>query len=1308
MPDVWIGGTLVSIPYGTSVVGGVVTTDPTQFPVSSGASAVVAQAANAAYNAAQSGGPAYTAETEKNILEAVKGATPASYAQYLNAAAQSAAITGIPSLPLGFAQQAAKTMAGSVQALASGAVQTAQGGSVGTGPTYITTPQGIATLPAASSPMAQAYQNIALFGTGTPGVLTTTPGGVQNIVNFLTGKPQDTSLDTQVSGYNVAAANRFVGISQDSETQRITMPGAVGKTGELDPYAMAVNALPTREAQEAYIARHDDPFARISYYSRFPTTTLTATEVVTGAMKSGAGIPGGLSTLGTPETSELAAKYLKTGEYTTPWGAYAAALESQRLDAAKTGDTRMGQFFATEETRTAQFGIQMSAEMHFLSGKGWKPYAGNPWEAAADTYLELMKGYPNERISPLSYTTSLPTLEGKPVGLQEVQWAQAIQTDKGMPVTSFEGSYMPALQLAEARTGQIYEGIGIQSPLGAFQTVEGAQYRAGMTYAEKGGFRIEPTALSAAGAETIRIPFEGMIAPSGAPQVGKGELTEVAAPAIKIASSTYDIAEKGVTTRSLATPATGGTIVDQVWNFFQPGKEVTTSRSITNIPEVTTKTGTTQTPIEGGILYTDYYTTTGGKQVTETTTERGTPSGFDTWLASANKQVAETLGFTNLPATTPESVKGVSSYLAANPMTASIGMALKTPVLQDYVASYFAGEAQAMKEKPVTMGVSTGIGLLTAGATKTLGIVGEASRASFAEKAISEGGMWRAAETFAPLATKAIPATLGAMYGVSVAERTTDGGTDLSPAAAGRLGGIVATEVRPMTFGAMTPSAVYTAARMSDIGYKSAVQEGTAVNRLDYYGLRPIETRLNAIELGYKSYIPPEAGVSKPLSYFEYVTGLGKTPAAEPISIKYESLAAPSGELAYAAYGKPTTIADIMGIGKAAPTAPTTLKYAPSEIPTGWQAEAAYGKQPTVFEAISRTGERAIGLAEIRAKAFVQEAPGKATSLVQSVRAAPIAVKSYLQETQPFENLMINLRYPAAEISQYNLLQERFAGAYGGKGAAIRQPITPLSKTFGFQMATPAARAPTEPLKPFTEVRGASGQVSVLETPTSIVEPMPRVAETGWRGVPEFPALMPSPVSRQRYRIEEETQYFTIPPGMERPSAQKSQQIQYITPLQEVAQKAQMRTTEQARTAERAFESGRFTATPTDITQLNQVRITPVSLARTEPTFRQTTETKQITTTKPITVITPVQTPWTTEIQTPRDRTTYKPTTITTLIGRGGGVGGGGGTSGGGAGRRFGAFAERFNVGQGIESGRFLGDGILREAERRGIRFGRR
>jgi hypothetical protein len=1288
MPDVWIGGTLVNIPYGTSVVNGVVTADSTQFPVSSGASAVVAQAANAAYNEAQSN-PAisYTAETEKNILEAVKGATAASYAQYLNAAAQSAAITGIPSISLGYAQQAAKTMVESVLALSGGMVQTAYGEALGTSPTYITTPQGIVMLPAASSPRAQAYQNIALFGTGTPGVLTATNAGIP------------------VSASNVAAANLFAGISEDT-TQRLYMPGAVGKTGELDPYAMAVNALPTREAQEAYIARNDDPFARISYYSRFPTTTLTATEVVTGAMNSGVGIPGGLSTLGTPETSELAAKYLKTGEYTTPWGAYAAALESQRLIAAKTGDIRLGQFFATEETRAEQFGIQMSAEMHFLSGKGWTPYAGNPWEASADTYLELMKGYPNERISPLSYTTPLPTLEGKSVGLQEVQWAQAIQTDKGVPVTSFEGSYMPALQLAEARTGQIYEGIGIQSPLGAFQTVEGAQYRAGMAYAEQGALRIEPTALSAAGATTIIVPFEGMIAPSS-DITTKGELTEVSAPDFKIAASTYDITERGNTVLTLETPATTGTIFDQIWNFFQPGKEVTTSKSISNLPEVTTKTGTTQTSIEGGILYTDYYTTTGGTQVTENVIERTTSSGFDTWLASANKQVSDALGLSALPKTTAEDVKGVSPYLIGFGITAPVGMALQTPVLQDYVASYFAGEAQAMKEQPVTMGVSTGIGIITAGALKGLSIVGEASRVSFAEKAISEGSIWRAAETFVPAATKAIPTILGAMYGVSVAERTTAGGTDLSPAAAERFGGIVATEVRPMTFGTITPSAVYEAARMSDIGYKSALQEGTTQGRLQYYVTEPATKPLELAKIDYAAYVQEAAAAGgNPTipSYLVERAGFNIVPATEPVTIKYESLGVPSGELASAAYGKSTTIADILGIGKSAPVEPTTLKYTPSEIPTGWQAEAAYGKQPTLFEAISESGERAFGLTEIRAKTFVQEAPGKAASLVQSVRAAPITVKSYLQETQPFENLMINLKYPAAEISRYNLLQGRFAEAYGGKGAAIRQPITPLSKTFGFQIESPKARAPTGPSKPFSEVRGSSGQVSVIETPTSIVEPMSQVAETGWRGVPEFPALIPSPVSRQKYRIEEETQYLRLPPGMERPSAQKTQQIQYITPMQEM----QQRSTEREVTAERTFESGRFTQTPIEITQFDQLRVTPESISRIEPSSRQTTETRQTTTTKPITVITPVQTPWTTEITTPGERTTYTNRSATTLIGRGGGVGSGGGTYDSGASRRFGLFAERFNVGQGVATGAFLGDSRLRDAEKRGIRFGRR
>jgi hypothetical protein len=573
--------------------------------------------------------------------------------------------------------------------------------------------------------------------------------------------------------------------------------------------------------------------------------------------------------------------------------------------------------------------------------------------------------------------------------------------------------------------------------------------------------------------------------------------------------------------------------------FFQQGKSTNTKYSYGMTP-VTTEVTNTPT---GTIT-----TTSGGKTYIQTKTVASTPSGFDSFLGTTNIEARQYLGLDKLPTPTSEQYKQYAPQISLLPGAQTIGIALQTPVISDYAASYLKGEGEGLLQNPINAAAAFGAGVALGVVGKGVGVGYEATRVSFAEKAITEGGGWRAAEQYAANVPKVAGVVLGGAYVGSVAARTTSMGTDFSPASTERLGGIMATEAIPGGFGVVAgmraPGAVYNAARISDIGYKAELQEGNVVNRLDYYALKPIESRLDSTLFEYKSFTPTEAGISKPLAYVEYKTGLGITPASESTTLKYTP--GQTGELAELAYGKQNTIFDYLSKGTY--ESPTTLKYSPSELPMGAQAEAAYGTPRTIFDMSDATVAP-----EPTTLKYVPAQSGEITSLAYPEASQPLSMRitSYLQENKPFENLQINLKYPAKEIAQTNKLSVDFNKAYSGKDVTIREPITPLSKTFSSAVKSNVGRTPSPyKSKPSTaESIGSGGQVSV--SVSSSVEPTSSpVMDSGWRGTPEYPSLVALLSPRQKYQTEEETQYLTLPPGMTSPSNQNTSTITYVTPIQ--------------------------------------------------------------------------------------------------------------------------------------------------------------
>ena len=640
-----------------------------------------------------------------------------------------------------------------------------------------------------------------------------------------------------------------------------------------------------------------------------------------------------------------------------------------------------------------------------------------------------------------------------------------------------------------------------------------------------------------------------------------------------------------------------------------------------------------------------------------------TPSAFDS-LENANVEISKTLGLDKLPTPTAEQYKQYAPQISLLPFAQSIGIALQTPGVSDYMASYLEGEGEALLKNPVNAAAAFGAGF-------ALGVVGKgvevgygSARVSFAAKAISEGGGWRAAEQYAANVPKVAGYVLGGAYVVSVAARTTNMGTDFSPASTERLGGIMGTEAIPGGLGVIAgmsaPGAVYNAARVSDIGYKSSIQEGMVTGRFDYYVKQPISKPYELVKIDYKSY-QQEGGTGVSRYVIERV-GLNRLPSPEPTTLKYEP--AQTGELAEVAYGKQGTIFDYFTKGTY--ETPTTLKYAPSENPMSAQAEIAYGKQGTIFDYFTKgTYETPTTLKYVPAES------GEISSLAYPEAQQPLSMRvaSYLQENKPFENLQINMRYPAKEIAQTNKLSVDFNKAYSGKDAIIREPITPLSKTFSSAVKSNVGRTPSpyNPSTPTSESVGSSGQVSV--SVSSMAEPIQSPAmDIGWRGTPEYPSLVALLAPQQKYRIEEETQYLTLPPGMTSPSSQKTSTITYSIPMQEIATQSKSAMSEVSSNVN--VERLVYQPVPTEIS--SKVKIEPFAASitnldsLTDRITKQTPFQDSITRQTTGQIITPVVTPIIDQTQNKITRTTTLITPIIPLLPKLSPFFGGGGGSGGG------------------------------------------
>jgi hypothetical protein len=90
------------------------------------------------------------------------------------------------------------------------------------------------------------------------------------------------------------------------------------------------------------------------------------------------------------------------------------------------------------------------------------------------------------------------------------------------------------------------------------------------------------------------------------------------------------------------------------------------------------------------------------------------------------------------------------------------------------------------------------------------------------------------------------PKLFGGVYAADIGLRSTEYGKDISLGAGAKAKGIVLQEAVPMGIGMIggyrAPDVISNKIQMSDINYKSALQEGTATGKFDYYLKQPVQS----------------------------------------------------------------------------------------------------------------------------------------------------------------------------------------------------------------------------------------------------------------------------------------------------------------------------------------------------------------------------------------------------------------------------------------------------------------------------------
>jgi len=509
------------------------------------------------------------------------------------------------------------------------------------------------------------------------------------------------------------------------------------------------------------------------------------------------------------------------------------------------------------------------------------------------------------------------------------------------------------------------------------------------------------------------------------------------------------------------------------------------------------------------------------------------------WLEGAERTTVEYTGIGRLPTPTTEQIKEMGKnplFMSTNPAAAGL---LVIPQTQEYAASFIRGEAVQIKTKPLESAISYGIGYAGGIAFKGVEYGFSGLRVSVAAKAISSGGGWRAAEVFAANVPRVAGMALTVAYAGSVAARTTNMGTDFSPAAAERLGAITVGEALPGGFGFVhgyrTPSTVYKAAQLSDIGYKAALQERAVTGRAEYYVKQPAMAAyeraslpITRARLELPQFVEEAGGspIKGAARYAGYKIGM-ETPVIPEVSRNYYSFEGIE-RVAYPRAAGKTVTPEI------------TRNYYPYEG----------------IERIAYPKGKGIDLgASIQSRAI--DVHARVWPYYQAAKTPSITLRSMWQERGGID--MTNIIRPTAEITRINKMSS-FRYPEGVTPEGISKNKMNVWEKQGFASPTRKLTGEQSPIKPqgTTEIKSKWGSLlsRVEEVPMSRNIEQATMVEPMTRGLPVWPSG-PSPIQKQRYVIEEETQYYRLPPGMTSPGP-KQETRQNFFAISDIASRSRL------------------------------------------------------------------------------------------------------------------------------------------------------
>jgi len=556
-------------------------------------------------------------------------------------------------------------------------------------------------------------------------------------------------------------------------------------------------------------------------------------------------------------------------------------------------------------------------------------------------------------------------------------------------------------------------------------------------------------------------------------------------------------------------------VISDVVKFFQPQQRVTTTMTgetilpeetrlikteTTPLKEVSSYLGFTQKEIPGGIETTKYYEKMGGSETISTYEKTGgiqrefattvapipKSSGLDIFeqtvretlrlpSVEVGEKIAKTAQWAN-PYVMPslvagETQKAITGFAFGKESEQAKQAEITAESMYALAPASLKGQYEMFYEHPTMSALSYGAG----GAIGTVAKAGEglymAGRAGMAERAISQGGVWRAAEQATGTVVSRAPQVLAALYSVDIAGRSTEGFTNLSPASAiPKARAIVTQEAYPMMAGFEAPSAVAKTVKTAEIGYKAALQEGTAGSRLEYYVKQPVTKPYELAKQDYAAFKQerPDLPLTTTL-YRGEAPGVvaGITPKQAPTTglwftedpyyaqmygSKVYSVEVPSSDL-----GKYFVKSRPVGKGGLV-TSEYILPEPLAELKTRYVGELDIAggdvyKSATspISSYVQYKAERAVRSAAMPFQAFAQEAPEKITSAVSAAKGVPSKVMGIFDQPYAVETTRGYYPYAGIEKVAYpktagiklptsqDIFISGYSGYYGARATAIEK-----------------------------------------------------------------------------------------------------------------------------------------------------------------------------------------------------------------------------------------------------------------------------